>query len=370
MSIEMEPNDIASTIDFHRAYPDVSLSEHVRKKRIQLGVEVTCKYKIYLDSRFWILLREIELGRNDNRDLITLLSQIKCLVDNGVAICPISESIFVELMKQNDPETRTATSKLIDRLSFGVTLIVHPQRVKQELCNAIYMQAGANNLIPIEELVWTKLTSIFGDTHPYQTPFEASEELVIQKSFYDHLWNISLTEMVGYLDFSKWHQPDWQQTADRLNAGNKKHANEIRSFRQAYRVEFEGGLSLFKEDMLRLFKEVDDAGYKDFERNSENLSKNERFSRFSKSIPTLHIEACCHATVRWDQKRQLNGNDLLDFHHAAAAIGYCNLFLTEKSLKALVSQHHLGLVNDFPCKIESSATGALRVLNDVANKAN
>ena len=212
-------------------------------------------------------------------------------------------------------------------------------------------------------MVWTKLSYIFGEVHPHQTPFDASEELVIQKSFFDHMWYISLTEMIGYIGFESWNQPDWQQTADRLNSGNKQHTDEIRSYEQAYRIEFEGGLSLFKEELLRLFKEVDDAGYKDFEKNSENLSKNKRFSKFSKSIRTLHISACCHAAVRWDQKRQLTGNDLLDFHHAEAAIGYCNLFLTEKPLMTLVSQRHLELMNDYPCEVVSTASGGLRVLN-------
>ncbi|PCJ86125.1 MAG: hypothetical protein COA54_09555 [Thiotrichaceae bacterium] len=266
-------------------------------------------------------------------------------------------------MKQSDAETRIATANLIDRMSLGVTLIVHPQRISQELCNAIYMQAGADDLIPLNALVWTKLSYIFGETHPHQTPFDASEELVIQKAFFDHMWEISLTEMIGYLGFEEWHQQGWQQTADLLNAGNKQYANKIRSYKQVYRVEFEGGLSLFKEDMLELFKEVGDARYEDFEKSSENISKKERLSKFSKSVRTLHIGACCHAAVRWDQSRQLTGNDLLDFHHAEAAIGYCNMFLTETPLKTLVSQNHLGLMRDFSCVVESSASGALRVLN-------
>jgi len=343
----------------------VTLEQYVRKKRIQLGVEISSKYRVYLDLRFWILFREVELGRNNNQDLIHLLSRIKHLVDESVAICPISESVFVELMKQNDPGTRLATTELIDRLSSGVTLVVHPERISQELCNATYLQAGASNLIPIDSLVWTKLSYIFGETHPYKTSFEASDELVIQKAFFDHMWSISLTEIVGYLDFESWNQPDWQQTADRLNAGNKEHADEVRSYKQAYRIEFKGGLSLFKEEMVQLLKEVNAAGYKDFERNSENLSKNERFSKFSKSVRTLHIGACCHAAVRWDQNRQLTGNDLLDFHHAEAAIGYHDFFLTEKPLKSLVSQHHLKLMKDYPCVVESTASGALEVLNGV-----
>lgn len=361
----MEVETMTITLDLHRKQPDVTLEQYIRKKRIQLGVEVTSKYKIYLDLRFWILLRDVELGRNSDKNLIELLNRIKYLVDYGVSICPISETVFVELMKQSDHATRIATAKLIDRLSCGVTLIVNQERVSQELCNAIYSLAGAENLIPIDNLVWTKLSYIFGETHPHQTLFEPAEELAIQKSFLDYMWDITLTKIMENIDFENWEQQDWQKTAKRLNLGNKEHAIEIRSYKQAYRIEFEGALSLFNEQLLQLYKEVNDAGFKGFETNNENLSTQEKFRRFSKSIRTLHISTSCHAAVRWDQKRQLTGNDLLDFHHAEAALGYCNLFLTEKPLKALVSQNHLGLRNDFPCVVESSATGALKVLDAI-----
>lgn len=354
---------MTDTIAFHRKNPYMSLEQHVRNKRIELGIEVANKYRIYLDLRFWILFRDVELGKSRDQEVIQLLNRIKCLVDKGVGICPISETVFIELMKQTDHETRSSTAKLIDRLSSGVTLVVNPERICQEMRNAIYSQAGAKSLIPIDELVWTKLSYIFGEIHPRRTPFDPSEELVLQKSFVDHMWNITITEMMDDLDFKSWNQPDWQNTADRLNLGNKRHTDEIRSYKQAYRVEFEGGLSQFKEEILQFFKEVDNRGYKELEANSEYFSTHERFIKFSKLVRTLHIGACCHAAIRWDKKRQLTGNDLLDFHHAEAALGYCNLFLTEKPLKTLVSQNHLGLKDDFPCVVESSAAGGLRVLD-------
>jgi len=354
-----------NTIELHRAQPEITLEAHVRNKRIGLGTQVCSKYRIYLDLRFWILFREVELGRSTDAQISTLLEKIKNLVGSNPAICPISESVFVELMKQDDPSTRMATAKLINRLSLGVALVVHPQRIQQELCNAFYLQAGATDLIPLEMLIWTKLTSVLGEMHPSQTPFEAGEELVIQKAFYDHMWDISLYEMVKTLDFSDAPETDWQQTADRLNSGNRQHAHDIRSFKQAYRIEFEGGLSLFKSVMAALLKEIEQAGYKEFGEANSHLSDAKKFEKFARSVPTLHIGACCYAAVRWDQKRQLTGNDLIDFHHAEAALSYCHLFLTEKPLKSLLSQKHLGLNKDFPCRVVSSAQGALAVVGEI-----
>jgi hypothetical protein len=337
-----------SRIDFHRRHPDVSLQKHVRDKRCQLGAAVTSTQRIYLDLRFWLLFRDVSLGRSRDKTLSDLLDILRALVSEGRAICPISESVFIELLKQSDESTRCATAQLIDDLSLGVTLIPFDDRVRQELCNSFYEQAGANNLIPLQQLVWTKLAYVLGEIHPSNTPFPPQEELVIQKAFSDHIWNISLVEMVGYMN--KPLPPfDWDALAARLNAGNRAHYSMIRSYTQAFRTEFEGGLSLFRGEMDMLAKELDERGYSDFGTKLAHLSPKTRFEIFSQSIPSLHINATCHAAVRWDQKRNLRGNDLFDFHHAHAALAYCDVFLTERPLASMLSQRHLGL-SKYKCR--------------------
>lgn len=354
-----------SSIEIHRSQPKISLNMHVQSKRVELGVDVCSKYRIYLDLKFWILFRDVELGRNNDSVVFQLLEKIKYLVSSNLSICPISESVFIELMKQNDQLTRTATAKLIDELSLGVTLIVHPQRIQQELCNSLYLQAGAKDITPLTVLVWTKLTSVFGEMHPSKTPFESSEELAIQKAFYDHMWDISLVEIIKRLDFQDTPEMNWQKTADQLNSGNEKHSKNLKSFKKVYRAEFEGGLSLFKTEMASLFNDIDKVGLQEFGIVNSDFSKNKKFELFSRSIHTLHIGACCHAAVRWDQKRKLTGNDLLDFHHAEAALPYCNIFLTEKPLKTLLSQNHIGLFEQYSCKVVSSAQEAFDIIREV-----
>lgn len=354
-----------NSLETHRAQPDVSLKSHVTRRRLELGEEVNSKYRIYLDLRFWILLREAYLEKGTKNSISILLEQLLSLVEAGRAICPISESVFVELFKQDDPASRIATANLIDALSCGVSLIVHPERVRQELCNSLYKSAGAQNLFSVEQLVWTKLASIFGEVHPTGTPFEAAEELVIQKAFYDHMWNISLAEMAKSLDPSQMPKIDWDETAKRLNNGNKEHENEITNYRKAYRFEFEGSLSLFKQEMLVLFKEIEEAGYHSINAINCHLSESARFAEFSRSIRTLHIGASCHAAVRWDKKRKITGNDLFDFHHAEAALGYCDLFLTEGPLRTLLNQNHLELKEHFPCKVVASIQEAIEAIGDI-----
>lgn len=99
----------------------------------------------------------------------------------------------------------------------------------------------------------------------------------------------------------------------------------------------------FRGEMVALIKELTHRGYADFGAKLAHLSQKKIFESFAQSIPALHIYAACHAAVRWDQKRKLSGNDLFDFQHAQAAMGYCDVFLTEKPLSALLSQNHLRL---------------------------
>lgn len=42
-----------NTIEIHRKQPNITLAQHIQNKRLQLGKEISKKYKIYLDLRFW-----------------------------------------------------------------------------------------------------------------------------------------------------------------------------------------------------------------------------------------------------------------------------------------------------------------------------
>ena len=66
-----------------------------------------------------------------------------------------------------------------------------------------------------------------------------------------------------------------------------------------------------------------------------------------------------HASLRWDKQRRIDAYDLLDFNHAAAAIAYCDVFLTEKPLRTMVEQRHLALPERYKCEARSSLADAL-----------
>lgn len=342
----------------HRKNGHVTLASHVSHKKVELGRSVSSLQKIYLDLRFWIMFRDAYLTPDKQNSVHTLLLTLISLVQDGVAICPISESTFMELLKQKDLSRRKEKAKLIDLLSKGVTLIMHKERVTLELEHALFQICGVDYPIPLHNRVWTKLSYVLGEFHPVNKNLAQEDQLAIQKSFFDHMWNITLSEIMDFSGEMGNPYPDWDQTASKLNEGNQLHKDVIRSYPHVFRAEFEGVLNLFHDEFIEALKKISNLTGERLSVITLNLTDAEKFKAFTRSVPTLYIGASCHAAIRWDKRRKLKGNDLLDFHHAEAALAYCDVFLTEKPLKTMLEQKHLGLSEIFPCNIFSSAEKA------------
>ncbi len=77
-----------------------------------------------------------------------------------------------------------------------------------------------------------------------------------------------------------------------------------------------------------------------------------------RALRTLQVGALLHAVLRWNSTQKLDTNDLLDFHHAGAALGYCDALLTDGPMHTLLKQRHLAIERDFPCRVLSSVEEA------------
>ena len=76
-------------------------------------------------------------------------------------------------------------------------------------------------------------------------------------------------------------------------------------------------------------------------------------------LRTINILASLHASLRWNKGRRYRGNDLFDFHHAAAALAYCDAFFTERSLCAMLTERHLALDKLYGCHVAASVDDAI-----------
>lgn len=65
---------------------------HVENRVVALGRSLDGRAAIYLDTKFWIVLRDCAVGRNSDPAAQELLVRLCKLVRDGEAFCPISES--------------------------------------------------------------------------------------------------------------------------------------------------------------------------------------------------------------------------------------------------------------------------------------
>lgn len=72
--------------------------------------------------------------------------------------------------------------------------------------------------------------------------------------------------------------------------------------------------------------------------------------------------ATLHAAVRANRGRKFKPNDLPDFDHAAAAMGYCDAFFTDHKLCKLLTLPPVQLATFFGCRVLSEVRDAVQWL--------
>jgi hypothetical protein len=360
----------------HRATPEISLERHVKSRVVELGRRLESRTAIYLDTKFWILLRDCAAGRNNDPTVRDLLQRFRKLVQDGKAFCPISESTFFEFLKKGDVTSRLEIARVVDELSLGVTLLEHRTRLGTEIAHFVHSAEGSGDLHPLHHLVWSRVGYVFGFTHPSQTGFDAETELAIQKAFFDRMWEMRLEEMMTTLGA---HSPPGglDFMVSDLNEGVKQNSDQIKSFTQAYDAEIAGTVELGADMAMDVTGDIfrKKTGGEPPERHSTqwktfwNQWANLLFTALRKrpqvrqQLRTLHIHAALHAAFRWDKARRFTSNDLYDFEHASGALAYCQAFFTEHALRATIVGRNVALDELFQCRVVSEIEDAIEVLN-------
>jgi hypothetical protein len=367
-----------STLEAHLASPTISYEQYRRQKELECADLVAARRSFYLDTRFWVHLRDADLGKPIPPVYNQLLSELRRGVNEGRIVCPFAADMLAEVYKQSDPTTRLATARLIDELSLNISLQSEPERLATELLHGI--QAVRQNAPPqelLKRLVWTCSSFAVGHAMPSFTAFDAATELALQKSCLDAISRLGFVHQV--LGEEDAYQPgefneEWIELADRLNSLNAENAKESKPRKQIEKEEFSSALEAYLPALRNVIRQIFVSTFNvephaateaEFEKAASQIGgvivEAFRLNRLKDNFPTFSIRAGLATAVRWDQKRKYKPNDFHDFGHAAAALPYFDVFATERSLKHL-------LVNDlkydarFSTTIECEPDAVLKLL--------
>jgi len=341
---------------------------------LALAESIRGRRKVYLDLRYWLRLRDIASGVLTDPDWQALLDLLRKSVGDGKLLCPIAESTFMELAKQNDPATRAATARVIDELSFGVTLLPVDMRTATEIAHFIH-SATEVDLHPVADLVWSKLSYVLGFLYPSLSNIDPQTEFEIQKLFFNKMWTLGLSDIIDTVVDTPDETADaFAELAKNLNEQNRIHAAELKSFEGTYKIEVQGVASHCAPIMADVIADMTrKAGHSaplhGSQRWDDSVRMSEKFFRavFTKhearmALRTMHIQACLHAHIRWNKNRLFEANDFYDFNHAAAALGYCDAFFTERSLADLANRSNMALTKINGCRVTHRVDEAIQIL--------
>lgn len=367
---------IGASIDAHLARPEVDLRKHSRNRQVELATSLKGRRSIYLDLKFWIGIRDAQAAGHTPHPYTPLLTALQKSVADGRAFCPISDSCFLEVFKQTDANTRQRTAALIDELSLGVTIIAFDLRIGTEIAHLLHAGLTPEQVYPLDQLVWTKLSYALGYFSPRICMFDELDDRAIEKAFFDHMWTIPLVEIEQCIGEANYTQDSGrhERLAHTLNQGIAEHAPGIKSFKQVYEHELVGVMDLYAgraADILcdmappslgpRPAKKT--GGYKAIERHCLSLLVGAMNTDKGKAtLRTLHIETSIHAALRWNKGQKFKANDFFDIQHAGAAVGYCDAFFTERSLANVLTRSDLGLDILYGCTVVSNPEAALKYI--------
>lgn len=353
----------------------MSLEHHIRRRQLDLAESVRHRRPIYLDLKFWIELRDVVSETSKSSEYIALLQLLRKLVSDQCIFCPISDSTFIEVLKQSDARTRKATAQLIDELSLGISIVPFETRVGTEVSR--FLQSffvNSEALYPLEDLAWCSPSFALGLPMPNIAALSATQNLSIQQEFVDHIWQFSFSSIIETIGHSHIPNVSFDPVAARINDDIAAHSDKIFTFQQVLSHEIEGAADVFSGVTANIICNLaaKAAGtesvltgeeHATYRRLSRNLLMTALAQQKNKTaLRTLYSYVCLHAFVRWNKGHRLKGNDFFDFRHACGALGYCHAFLTEKPLRAMVTAGHVALDHLHGCKVIVDASEALAYL--------
>jgi predicted nucleic acid-binding protein len=359
-----------NTLDYHLARPYESVDSYARRKGLELAGHIKSIKKVYLDTNFWVDLCNVRLGRLANENHAKLLQILEDLVARRLIVCPISAATVVEIFRQADSKTLSVTVETVDKLSNGIAMLDNEERVRLELFHFVrQLSNGESALHSLDDLVWTKVAYVLGFSSPTLDILPEDVDIAVQKAFIDQMWGLSFADMLEVLGNNAASMPQMHDYSENLNRGKFAHLEDHSSFSDLFLVELVGVLDAYEPviiDLMRhLFEANKEANHDPKEAASalaNTIRERFRSNKITNELPSFRVYAGLHAAVRWDTKRKYKANDAHDFHHAVAAVPYCDFFLTERSLRHLVNDKNLQFPSFFRCRTFSDASEAISAL--------
>lgn len=331
--------------------------------------------------KYWIYVLDALIRKPQKSIHADIAQLLVWLVESGQVTCPAHYTVFCEVLKQGNRTRRQDMARLVDHLSGGVAIQPPKTLLEAELLHMwTVLTKGADTVYPLEQIVWLPVANICGEMIPVCPALDEKTNAALQKSHYDLMSVMTLEAMVDALG-SVERVPVFEDDSfsDRLTQQAAEHRHEYHTFGEVFMHEVAGLLDLIRPEIESMLKHIHlrDTGHTQGQEDPKavatctQLAINAIYALFKhrkigKQFPSAHIGSSIHAAMRYMQ-RPFKPGDLHDHFHAQAALPYCNVFLTERSLGTLLTCKHLQLDKEYRCRVLWDEEDVMKELRTIGN---
>lgn len=380
VNTNLKPRDrYLQRLAYHLDNPTASSPEtYLQDLELELGRAVASKRRIYLDTKFWILMRDHVLGRKSDSQIKALYEILKAAVDSGRVICPVSAYALGEVQMQDDPKTRHATAALMDELSLSVLIQKEEARIPLEVRAFLERSLiGSHDPFVLLERIWTRPPWIMHPFDPGGDDSPPSQRLAARKAAIDAAWAYTIAEYVALAPGSLPMRAYSEVITPILNEEKPLPEHPKRKFEDVFMGQLVNPLEVFGpliEGVMETISRDGKGGVSVGCAERENAES--RFTIASsiyqafkqgyagRDLPFLQILPSILAMYVIDRERMYKPNDVFDFYHAACALPYSDLYLTEKSMAHLLTSRPLAFDKLYGIKITSRPAEAVEAVTD------
>jgi hypothetical protein len=335
----------------HRLQPKVTPGEYLRDKHVELEKSLQTRTLIYLDTNHWVNLRHVRLGsRLASPVYDAILHLLEKLIEQRRILCPLSFPLFLELMKQMDPATRLATARLMDSFSDGVCFQYPLEIERLELRQRIMRVVLGEKAPSLKEWVFTKVGYITDMRLPVYDAFAEEDNRLLQKVSIDYDWLMQLEHLVTEIAPSTIPTSPEKDTAAATNIDAQQYRTEKLTFEKALEREKAMRLHILMDNIHHIIQDMWEKYPDHRDVSNRPVSTIEGFDIWT--LPSLQVSAGISAALLISTKN-FSSNDILDFHHAALSLPYCDALFCDGGMATTLCNKPLGFDKTYNTMISS-----------------
>lgn len=339
-----------SKIDFARIESDyqkqyIDFKSYKNKKLKELNEFASNKIKIYLDLKYLIKIRDslTEKERSINK---RIFYRLKELVNNGKVICPFSDSILDEVLKQSDLKRRIKTAEVLDILSKNISLKPLLYIFIEEFLNVLNFYRGQTQG---KINYWDYPISLLDDLD-----FKISDNNDIDINFtkillYEGMITTTIQEIISFHKKAKCSIIS--SIAENIISSRSCDSNTD-SIEKIIYSELKSCLILIGKE-LKIPSQFVIEQLQDFKSND-----------IEKIAPSIFVFCSLHGDLIKDSSKKYKKNDYYDIEHCCLAIPNCDYFFTEDSFM-FRTKNVLKMDKKYGVQIESKPQRIMSILDNI-----